>query len=355
MKRKTVILISLIAVLLLAGLCACKQEVTPEEPKPQPLNSDSVPGWEKSNDGLQNLPAINVSGTETGITEALINGLKNPPTFKNAKNLIVIVCEGLTSELIEAESGESVLKNLPVKGTTTSKFTSEGKILADYVINDLFKTKTGIAAWGELSTNSMRRMTTTDDNEASKAKVSYDQFEPINGISISMTVGKGDFSEVDSSADQLNEIYKSSAVIVNTLEDAIALYKKDDYYFYFDEARQHYGAVKKLYTIFENEEALPSFRKEAAFSLAWMQSIMDDDGFALFMSYSPASALDAAGLKDFEEGVAVAAKYVLENPDTVLLICGCPIDGSEATVPFYGLGKGVSAQSTLYECVSSLF
>ncbi len=354
MKRKTVFLISLIAVLLLAGLCACKQEVTPEEPKPA---SDPIPKWEKSNDGLQNLPDIYPSGTATGVTEALINGLKNPPTFKDAKNLIVIVCEGLTTELIESVSGELALKNLPVKGTTSSKFTDgEGKILADYVINDLFKSKTGIAAWGELSTNSMRRMTTTDDNEASKAKVSYDQFEPINGIAISMTLGKADFSEVHASADQLNEIYKSSAVITNSFEEAISLYKKDDYYFYFDEARKHYGAVNKLYTIFESDETLPSFRQEAAFSLAWMQSVMDKkDGFALLMSYSPSSALDANGVKDFDEGVAVAAKYVLENPDTALLICGCPVDGSVASVCFYGLVKGDSAQSTLYECVSSVF
>ena len=108
---------------------------------------------------VKNLPDIYTSGTATGVTEALINGLKNPPTFKDAKNLIVIVCEGLTTELIESVSGELALKNLPVKGTTSSKFTDgEGKILADYVINDLFTSKTGIAAWGELSTNSMRRM-----------------------------------------------------------------------------------------------------------------------------------------------------------------------------------------------------
>ena len=354
MKRKTVLLISLIAVLLLAGLCACKQEVTPEEPKPA---SDPIPKWEKSNDGLQNLPDIYPSGTATGVTEALINGLKNPPTFKDAKNLIVIVCEGLTTELIDSVKGETILKNLPVKGTTTSKFTdAEGKILADYVINDLYKTKTGIASWGELTTNSMRRMTTADGNEVSSAKVSYDQFEPINGISISLTLGKADYSEVNASADQLNEIYKSSAVFTSSLEEAIPLYKKTDYHFYFDEGRQHDGPVNKLYNIYTSLESLPSFRQEAAFSLAWMQSVMiKNDGFALFMSYSPSTALDADGLRDFDEGLAVAVKYVLENPDTVLLVCGCPVDGSVASVPFYGIGKGVSAQSTLYECVSSVF
>ena len=101
---------------------------------------------------------------------------------------------------------------------------------------------------------------------------------------------------------------------------------------------------------------MPSFRQETAFSLAWMQSIMDEiDGFSLLLSYSPSSALDANGVKDFDEGVAIAVKFVLENPDTALLICGCPTDGSAQTVCFYGLGKGVSAQSTLYDSVSALF
>jgi hypothetical protein len=168
-------------------------------------------------------------------------------------------------------------------------------------------------------------------------------------------MGIGDFSDAFSS-DRLNNIYKASAVTATTLDEVIPLYMKEDYHFYFSETYQHDGSVNKLYTIFLNENTLPSFRRETAFSLAWMQSIQDDvDGFTLLLSYSPSSALDASGAKDFDEGVAVAVKFVLENPDTALLICGCPVDGSAETVCFYGLGKGVSAQDTLYESVSSLF
>ena len=354
MKRKTVFLISLIAVLLLAGLCACKQEVTPEEPEPQPQNIDPIPKWEKSEDGLQNLPDIYPSGTATGVTEALINGLKNPPTFTSAKNLIVMVCEGLTSELIESsasEYGELILDDFSIKGTTSSKFmNAEEKTLINYLSDDLLKSQTGIVSWGELSTVSMRKMTTNDGNEVSKADVSFNQFKLSR-----LTMGKGDFSKVNSEVDQLNDIHKSRAVITTTLEDSIPLYMNEEYHFYFDKAHDDYSSVKKLYTIFAGDETLPSFRQETAFSLAWQQSKQDKRGFALLMSYSPSSALDAAGVQDFDEGVAVAVKYVLENPDTVLLICGCPVDGSEATVCFYGLGKDVSAKGTLFECVSSLF
>ena len=389
MIRKTVFLFSLVAVLLLAGLCSCKQEVTPEKPAEMILDSAliesetisegtssatlnaglsgvNIPSWEISKSGYQNIPAAVTSGSVTGVSKALKAGLKNPPEFKSAKNLIVIVCEGMTSELIESSTtqyGELILNSFPVKGATLSKFTdADGKLLTDYIANDLFKTKIGISSWGEISANSMRRMTTHDDNEVSKADVSFNQFNPIEDVSgnqtssrIAMTVGKGDFSKVHSDADQTNQIYKSSAVINSSLKDAISLYKKEDVYFYLDEKHNKYESVNYLYTIFENDSTLPSFRQEAAFALAWMQSIMDDDGFALLLSYSPSSALDANGVQDFDEGVAVAVKYVLENPDTALLICGCPIDGSVSDVCFYGIGKGVSAQSTLYECVSSLY
>ncbi|MBR2282270.1 MAG: hypothetical protein IJ863_06585 [Spirochaetales bacterium] len=354
MKGKTAALISLIAVLLLAGIVACKQEVTPEKQQ----SKDPIPRWEKNEDGLQNLPDINTSEEGTGVTEALVNGLKNPPELKNAKNLVVMVCEGLTTELIESSAsqyGDLILKSLPVKGSTTSKFSSsESKTLVDLIINDLYKTKTGIVSWGEMSANSMRRMTTADGNDVSKAQVSFDQF--MLNPPIVFTMGKADFSKVDSDADKLNDIYKASAVITSTLEEAISLYRKDDYHFYFDEGRQHDGSVKKLYTVFGGDESLPSFRQETAFSLAWMQSVMDSrDGFALLMSYSPSSALNGEGVQDFDEGVAVAVKFVLENPDTVLLVCGCPVDGSASGVCFYGLGKGVSVQSTLYDCVELIF
>ena len=388
MIRKTVILFSLVAALLLAGLCSCKQEVVPEEPGKNELDSKlieaetisagtssptlkagvsgvDIPVWEVGG-GYSNITAAVTSGTDSGVTKALKAGLKNPPEFKSAKNLIVIVCEGLTSDLIESSAtqyGELILKSFPVKGTTTSKFTdTDGKLLVDYLANDQFKSKIGIVSWGELSTNSMRRMTTHDGNDVSKAEVSFNQFNPIEDVAgnqtsarIAMTVGKGDFSKVHTDADQTNQIYKSSAVINSTLADAIPLYKKDDVYFYLDESKNHYSAVNILYTIFENDSTLPSFRQEAAFGLAWMQSKMDEDGFVLLMSYSPSSALDSNGVQDFDEGVAVAVKYVLENPDTALLVCGCPADGSEASVCFYGIGKGVSAQNTLYECVSSLY
>lgn len=363
MMRKTVILFSLISVLLLAGLCSCKQEISSEKPLINAgITGVTIPEWEKSGNGLTNLPAVVVSGTDTGVSEELLTGLENPPEFSKAKNLIVIVCEGLTTDLIDnsaAEYGELILDSFPVMGTTTSKFTDgEGKILAEYIINDLYKNQIGICAWKELSANSMRRMTTTDGNEVSKAKVGYDQFIKVVNCesSVMMTVGRSDYSEVDSSVDKLNDIHKASAVIVNNLKEAIELHKKDDHYFYFDEARNHYGPVKKLCTIFKSDKTLPSFRQEAAFSLAWMQSIMDEkDGFALLMTYSMSTRFADGGIQDFDEAVAVAVKFVLENPDTALLICGCPEDGSEAEVCFYGLGKDVSAKSTFYECVSSIF
>jgi len=356
MKRVTVILFSLLISLLLAGLCSCKQEVSPEEPQETMVE---IPAWEKSEDGLQNLPDAVLYGTGTNVSDALKSGVKNGPEFDEAKHLIVMVCEGLTSELIDSarnKYGELMLDCL-VKGTTTSKYTSEsGLLLVNYIQDSLYKTMTGITAMGDVSCNSLRRITTKKNNSDSREAVYYDQFLlPGSNSRLAFVMGKGDFDNVFSpgSAEYMNEVYKSSAMKVSSLSDATDLYKKEVHFSCGVE--QHDGPVMMLYTIFGNEKDLPSFKVETAFSLAWLQSIEDEDGFCDILSYSPSSGLDSKGVKEFDEAVAIAVKFVLENPDTALLICGCPEDGSEKEVCFYGLGKDVSAQSTFYECVSSLY
>ncbi len=380
MKRITVILVSLMIALLLAGLCSCKQEVTPEnkanELDQKLIDAESVsagtllfasdagisdvviPGWEKMEEGYQNIPDAVLSGTETGVSKALKAGLKNPPELKNANNLIVMVCEGLTSVLIESsfsKYGEILLNSFPIKATTESKFSSDDDdLLVDYVRNDLYKETTGIVAFGNTATNSLRRMTTTRSNSDSVEDVCASQFR-LNP-SLKFVMGEGDYDEMFSpgAAEYLNEVYKSNGKKVETLPEAIALHKNDNVLFESGDL-QHTGPVSKLYTVFKDGSTLPSFRQEVAFSLAWMQSIMDEDGFCLLMSYSPSSSLNEIGVQDFDEGVAVAVKYALENPDTAILICGCPVDGSEEEVCFFGFGKDLQVKDTFFDCVSSLF
>ena len=352
MKRISVILFSLMVALLLAGLCSCKQEVPPEEL--------SIPKWEKSRKGLQNLPDAVYYGTDTGVTDALLDGLKNHPEFSDAKNLIVLVCEGLTSELIESSAekyGELILNSFPVKGTTVSNFTNgqtgeDASNLAKLCFYDLYQTQIGVVSWGDLATNSLRRMTTYDDNTVSAAEVYKDQFDREDGFSCVM--GLGDFDDCYQ-IDTTNLIYKNATRPVSEFKDAIALFKTITH-FEMDEEHQKDTYVKRLYSVFKQENLLPSFRQEVGFSLAWLQwrGLDAMDGFALFASYSPDEALDEIDVQDFDEGVAVAVKYVLENPDTALMVCGCPKDGSAAEVCFFGLGKDVSVQQTLYDCVESI-
>ena len=317
MKRNTAVLFSLIAVLLLAGLCACKQEITPEE---------KIPNWEKQDEGLLNLPDIDVSGTETGVTEALINGLNNPPDFKNVKNLIVLVCEGLTSDLIESSTsqyGELLLSSMPVKGTTTSKFNSSaGLPLREFIMGSpLLKTSTGIVTWGDASCMSMRHMASRKADDASSRSVCNSYIVTDSPFLLVMGIGEFDSLSPDS-ASYLNYVHKPGAWVSKSLSEAIYAYNyvpagnpdDDDYK---DDSASY------LYTVFDSDETLPSFRQEIAFSLAWLQKKMDDDGMCLISSYSPSGALTASGVQDFDEGVAVAVKFVLENPDTALLVCGC--------------------------------
>lgn len=358
MKRVTVILSALMVALLLAGLCSCKQEVPPESPINPGISGVDIPKWDKSSKGLQNLPDAELSGTKTGVSDALVKGLNNHPEFSDAKNLIVLVCEGLTSELIEsstAEYGELILNSLPVKGTTVSKFsTGEGmgeQNIAHLCFYDLYQTQIGVISWGDLATNSLRRMTTYDSNSVPDSEVYKDQFARPDGFAC--VLGLGDFEECYK-IDTTNLIYKNATRPVYDFKDAVSLFKTKTH-FYMDDEHQKDAYVSRLYSVFPGEGLLPSFRQEVGFSLAWMQwrGIEASDGFAVLASYS-VDELDGAGVQDFDEGVAVAVKYVLENPDTALLVCGCPKDGSEAEVCFFGLGKDVSVQPTFYDCVDSI-
>lgn len=374
-KENTLFVVSIILVFLLAGLCSCKQDFSPENPAsnetqldPSLIDSETlakgsekatlhvdipcgtIPSWEIQTDGYHNIPS--------GKTKATKAGLKNPPIIKSANNLIVMVCEGLTSELIEnstSKYGELILSSFPVKGTTKSRFrSSSNKLLVDYIRNDQYKTMTGLCSFGDLSSTGMRLMTTSKSDSAAASEIYNDQF--MLNPAARFVMGIGDFDDFFSpgSAFYLNEVYKSSGKLVETLADAVPLYKNENVHFSAGDL-QHDGKVNKLYTAFNDASTLPSFRQETAFALAWMQSIMDEDGFCLLMSYSPDSSLDANGVQDFDEAVAVAVKYVLENPDTALLICGCPADGSESDVCFFGYGKNVSVKATFYECVTALF
>ena len=376
-KRMTIVLLSLVFALLLAGLCSCKQDAAPGSPASGVKNLDqslieaqvisegnnapslnagvsgvSIPVWTVSDQGYHNISAAVTTGSNTGVSKSLKAGVKNPPEFDSAKNLIVMVCEGLTPDLIESartQYGELIIDSLPVSGTTKSVFSEDNKLLLDYLMNDIHKLMTGIVVYGDNSCNSMRQITSSLDNSASAHDVYMAQVERDNPLKVVM--GKGDYSEYTSPSHEtyLNFMGKAGGKEVHTLADAISLYKNNNVVF----DSEHTGSVQKLYATFDNS-TLPSFRQETAFSLSWMQEKNHRRGFCLLMSYSPSSALDANGVQDFDEAVAVAAKYVLENPDTALLICGCPADGSDANVCFYGIGKGVSVKDTFYKCVSSL-
>jgi len=358
MKRVTVILLALMVALLLAGLCSCKQEVPPEPAINPGIDGVDIPKWDKSTKGLQNLPDAVLSGTKTGVSDALLKGLSNHPELSKAKNLIVLVCEGLTSELIEsstAEYGELILNSLPVKGTTVSKFSvgegMDAKNIAHLCFYDMYQTEIGVVSWGDLATNSLRRMTTYDANSVPASDVYTDQFARPDGFTC--VLGLGDFEECYK-IDTTNLIYKNATRPVYNFKDAVSLYKTRTH-FYMDDEHQKDVYVKRLYSVFEGEGLLPSFRQEVGFSLSWLQwrGLEAEEGFALLASYCVDGDLDNDDVQDFDEGVAVAVKYVLENPNTALLVCGCPKDGSEAEVCFFGLGKDVSVQPTFYDCVSS--
>ncbi|MBO4718167.1 MAG: hypothetical protein J5599_09740, partial [Spirochaetales bacterium] len=257
MKRITVILFSLLIALLLAGLCSCKQEVTPETEIAEGaetatlnpgISGVDIPKWEKSKSGLQNLPDAVLSGSETGISAALKSALLNPSALNDAHFLIVMVCEGLSSDLIESslsKYGEVLLNSFPVKGTTKSVFkSSSDQLLVDYVRDDQDKTVTGLMSYGDLASNSMRRMTTVLDNDASPEDVYKAEF--VLGPPLKFFLGKGDFDALvnPDSPYHKNEVYKSHGKKAESFAEAVSLYKTVTTFEHGSDVEE--GTVKKL-------------------------------------------------------------------------------------------------------------
>ncbi|MCR5719926.1 MAG: alkaline phosphatase, partial [Lachnospiraceae bacterium] len=96
-----------------------------------------------------------------------------------------------------------------------------------------------------------------------------------------------------------------------------------------------YDIEKKVHEQYEDDEKAdeiiaqsPSFAQLTAYTLKTLQSMSDDNGFVCVISdsvinnYAHVAKLGAEAneIMNFDEGVAVSLKFVLENPDTALIV-----------------------------------
>jgi hypothetical protein len=316
--------------------------------------SDKTPDWTKNPKGNGSLPSVKEDGSASNVNVQIMTGIKNLPAKDIAvKNVIFMFYENLTDDLIasaEEKYGELIINDLPQKLELTSSSIDKNKdidtVIGYYLTDSCYKA-CGYATTG-LITNSIFRQF--------KGSFGVDTSDPLLINSILMAnprpvcvIAKDTVKNEakkgcsPASSNYTNEIYKSSFKYTSDFEEAVSCYKSEDVFFEGcdDAHKDKRTEANGLFTIFDSSVTVyPSIVQSVKFGLAWTESKADpDEGFA-FVFYDSAERNDKeAALKNFDEGVAVAAKYVLENPDTILIVTSAALDGS--TIPAFMLGNNV--------------
>ena len=319
--------------------------------------SYKTPDWTKNPKGNQSLPAVIENGSASNVNAKIMTGIKNLPAKDiPVKNVIFMFYENLTEELIasaEDKYGELITNDLPQKLTLTSQKLDENKdenkVIGFYLTDSCYKTMA--YATTDLITNSVfRQFKGTYASNETDSKIVYNMI--IDNPRPILMLAKDTKNELAkkecslSSQSYVNEIYKSSYKYTPNFKEAVDCYNNNEVFFEgFDDYahKDKKTRASAVLNIFDSSVSVyPSAVQSVKFGLAWTESKAEpEDGFA-FVFYDSAKREDKeAALKNFDESVAVAAKYVLENPDTILIVTSAALDGS--TIPAFMLGNNIES------------
>ena len=319
--------------------------------------SYKTPDWTKNPKGNQELPAVIEDGSASNVNVKIMTGIKNlPATDMPVKNVIFMLYENLTDDLIasaEDKYGELIINDLPQKLSFTSQKLDENKdennVIGIYITDSCYKT-VGYATT-DIITNSVFRQfkgilgTDSEESELVSEMIIRNP-RPVFMLAKDTATEKAKNTCSIASLNYVNEIYKSAYKYTSDFKEAVNCYNNEEVFFEgFDEVAHtdKKVAAKAVLNIFDSSVTVyPSAVQSVKFGLAWTESKVDPakfDGFT-FVFYDSAKRDDKeAALKNFDESVAVAAKYVLENPDTILIVTSAALDGS--TIPAFMLGNNV--------------
>jgi len=373
----------------LLGLClfavifvSCNQPEIEKEPEMnlkkgnQTLALDAgvsykTPDWTKNPKGNQSLPTVIENGSASNVNTKIMEGIKKLPAKDIAvKNVIFMFYENLTEDLIasaEDKYGELLTNDLPQKLLFTSQKLDENKdenkVIGYYLTDSCYKTM-GYATTDLITNSVFRQFKGTYTSDESDSRIIYnmimDNPRPI------LMLAKDTENELTkkecslSSPSYVNEIYKSSYKYTPDFKEAVDCYNNDEVFFEGFDDYAHKDKRKRasaVLNIFDSSVTVfPSAVQSVKFGLAWTESKAEsEDGFA-FVFYDSAKREDKeAALKNFDESVAVAAKYVLENPDTILIVTSAALDGSK--IPAFILGNNIEkgkAAATLLDYVKTV-
>ena len=436
------ILSVLLALLMMISIVACNQESSaqptptptpePSPDKPEPTTKFYMPAgwsskvetpiiWTSKDEGTVTVPDAVLQGDfETEVTnvtpelkEALATAIATPDYFKDPKNIIIIISDGMGITHVRASevwSGELIMTQLPNIGASKT-LTREGiytdsaaggtalstgykttKLFAsiDAEGNDL-KTVSelareqgklvGIVTNAELA-DATPAVFSIHNKNRSQGWTKMCEQEVVFGADLFMGNGYGDYSTYFSSSS--NELYPI------TQANNMKLYRQaSDLVSHFNDDIKMWavfgGTANKFARFDTTSKNYPNLEQMTAYALAWLDAHdTSDQGFIVMIENTytdhfghgntpnDGSANTYGIVKEVQstdEAVAIALKYVLEHPDTALIVTadhetgstqlrdGWETDFSQVKapsgdhstqdVPVFAIGKGTEALNSL--------
>ena len=441
MKKKSFkLLATLLAMLMLFSIVACKNEVQPE-PAWEPDANVSIkyympngwaskvttPMWTTKDEGTVAVPDAILEGdgntTVTNVTPelkaALAQALATPDYFKDVKNVIVIISDGMGITHVRASeqwSGELIMTQLPNIGASKT-LTREG------VYTDSAAGGTALSA-GYKTTKLFAAMDAEGNDLKSMSELAREQGKLVGIVTNAemadatpavYSIHSKNRSQGWTKMCQMQVVFGADLFMGNGLEDYSSYFYNGSplYQFTVDNNMKlsssasnvvnNFSADSKMWAVFggtANQFArfdttttkYPNLQQMTAYALAWLDAHdKDDQGFVVMIENTytdhfghgnDINELKKEGFKDpantygivkevqsTDEAVAIALKYVLEHPDTALIVTAdhetgntqlrpgweedfslvkaTSGDHSTQNVPVFAIGKGTEALNSL--------
>ena len=381
-----------------------------------------TPVWTTKDEGTVDTSKVNlvlegdmkteVSNVTPELKEALAKALADPDYFKDVKNVIVIISDGMGITHVRASeewSGELIMTQLPNIGASKT-LTREGvytdsaaggtALSAGYKTTKLFAAMdaegndlksvselareqgklVGIVTNAELA-DATPAVYSIHNKNRSQGWTKMCEQEVVFGADLFMGNGYSDYSGYFKSGSELYQItvdnnmklYNTAAKVVEHFADDTKMWAVFS------------GTANKFARFDTDNDKFPNLQQMTAYALSWLDAHdTDDQGFVVMIENTYTDhfghgnvPLDGSNntygivkeVQSTDEAVAIALKYVLEHPDTALIVTAdhetgnttlregwqddfslvkaASGDHSTQNVPVFAIGKGTEALNSL--------
>jgi len=422
------ILCALLALLMVFGFVACSQD-TPTSVgdfntkyyMPAGWNVET-PVWTSKDSGTLEVPAAVLAGdmkTEvtnvtTDLKKALAQAIATKGYFKPAKNIIIIISDGMGITHVQASekwSGELIMTQLPYVGASTTLTREGGSIITDSAaggtaiatgykttklfasidaegnnlksVSELARDKNklvGIVTNAELA-DATPAVFSVHNKHRSQGWTKMCQQQVVFGADLFMGNGYEDYNGYfDSNSDMASFVTAKNLKLYNSASDIVSHFSDDSRMWAI------FNAASNEFARFDTADPeLPNLPQMTAYALSWLDAHdTQDEGFVVMIEntytdhfghgYKPYDkSSNTYGIvkevQSTDEAVAIALKYVLEHPDTALIVTADHETGntrlrddwekdftkikatsgehSQQNVPVFAIGEGTEKLNTL--------